>query len=524
MIENKKTLILSFIAALAVANVSGPQYVYPTYGTSLADKFGWNGIENSMVSTATFVGVSFSGPLNAWLVENLGIKNTLRIASFSAFTGLFLLAQTYAGYLSSHYMLCSIYLACTGFAGAASYICSLDSQAHNFKSHRGMSMGLTSASLGMSGLVFSQINDKYFKAAPDEQDNSTFDFLLFIGCIISVISFLGSFVLGPLQRDEIVVDLSTDLMIQDEVVTQNLNQHRYAESISSFSTSSTRFEEEEEEEESRPLLSKNVVPSADNVLLIKKMAYHQQQQQLQKEEEEPTVSGIAFFLDPVGYSLALSLLVVLGLGYVYLANIGQLLTTLSPPDISVSDAQHLRNLHVSMFSIANCGSRAVFGTLSDILQRKAGVHRLWFFWSATVGVVISMVYLVTCVSNTDQLMISTITIAITYGISFGVAPATISEFGTKVNFILFILQKKKKLIYLYLFILKGICSQLGYFIMCSRYRQSIIQCLVWYILRTRVKETRWCWYLLWLCLLRNYLFSRHRCCIHLYIYIIAGDI
>lgn len=74
MLENKKTLILSFITALAVANVSGPQYVYPTYGTSLANKFGWNGIENSMVSTATFVGVSFSGPLNAWLVENLGIK------------------------------------------------------------------------------------------------------------------------------------------------------------------------------------------------------------------------------------------------------------------------------------------------------------------------------------------------------------------------------------------------------------------------------------------------------------------
>ncbi|KAG2231518.1 hypothetical protein INT48_002912 [Thamnidium elegans] len=425
MIENKKTLILSFITALAVANVSGPQYVYPTYGTSLADKFGWNGIENSMVSTATFVGVSFSGPLNAWLVENLGIK---KVASFSAFTGLFLLAQTYAGYLSSHYMLCSIYLACTGAAGAASYICSLDSQAHNFKSHRGMSMGLTSASLGMSGLVFSQINDKFFKAAPDEQDNSTFDFLLFIGCIVSVISFLGSFVLGPLQHDELV-DIPSDL-IQDEVVTQNLNQHRYAESISSFSTSSTRFEEEEEEEESRPLLSKNVIPSADNVLLIKKIAYHQQQQQ-QQEEEEPTISGIAFFLDPVGYSLALSLLVVLGLGYVYLANIGQLLITLSPPDISVSDAQHLRNLHVSMFSIANCGSRAVFGTLSDILQRKAGVHRLWFFWSATVGLVISMVYLVTSVSNTDQLMISTITTAIVYGISFGVAPATISEFGTK---------------------------------------------------------------------------------------------
>lgn len=72
--DHKKTLILSFITALAVANVSGPQYIYPTYGTSLVDRFHWNGIENSVVGTATFAGVSFSGPLCAWMVENWGIK------------------------------------------------------------------------------------------------------------------------------------------------------------------------------------------------------------------------------------------------------------------------------------------------------------------------------------------------------------------------------------------------------------------------------------------------------------------
>lgn len=53
---------------------------------------------------------------------------TLAISSFTAFTGLFLLAQTYAGYLPNNYMLCSVYLACTGAAGAASYLCALDSQ------------------------------------------------------------------------------------------------------------------------------------------------------------------------------------------------------------------------------------------------------------------------------------------------------------------------------------------------------------------------------------------------------------
>lgn len=288
-----------------------------------------------------------------------------------------------------------------------------------------MSMGFTSAALGISGLVFSQINDKFFKSQHD--DNSTFDFLIFVGTCVAIIAFLGSFILGPID------DTSADLIQQqDDLVTHNLNNHNYTSSISSFSTSSTRFEEEDE---SRPLLSKNVIVSADNLSAIKKIA---QQQQTIEFEEEVNISGKAFFCDPVGFALSVALLVILGLGYVYLANIGQLLVSLSPPNTSRSDAQHLRNLHVSIFSIANCGSRAVFGTLSDVLQRRAGIHRLWFFWSAAVGLVIAMTFLITSVSTPDELVSCTIMTAIVYGIAFGVAPATISEFGTKVSFCLFV--------------------------------------------------------------------------------------
>lgn len=71
--SRKIALTCSFIAALVVANVSGPQYIYPTFGTSLKERFQWSGLENSFVSTAIFVGVSFSGPLCAWMIENLGI-------------------------------------------------------------------------------------------------------------------------------------------------------------------------------------------------------------------------------------------------------------------------------------------------------------------------------------------------------------------------------------------------------------------------------------------------------------------
>lgn len=73
--ETKKILLtLSFFTAIFLANVSGPQYVFPTFGPSLATRFHWSSIENSVVGTAVFVGVSFSGPLCAWLVEHLGFK------------------------------------------------------------------------------------------------------------------------------------------------------------------------------------------------------------------------------------------------------------------------------------------------------------------------------------------------------------------------------------------------------------------------------------------------------------------
>lgn len=323
-----------------------------------------------------------------------------------------------------------------------------------------MSMGLTSASLGISGLIFSQINDHFFKSQAEdgheENDTSTFDFLIFVGACIFIVTLFGSFVLGPVDKSE-AISVPNDLVQQqqqEDEVTHNLNYHTYTQSISSFSTSSTRYEEEEQEGdgEERPLISKNVIVSADNISMIKKMA-HQYQPDI-RIEEEPSISGIAFFTDPVGFSLAFALLVILGLGYVYLANLGQLILSLSPADISLGQAQHARNVHVSIFSIANCGARALFGTLSDILQRRAGVHRLWFFWCAAVGLVMSMTYLITSVSTAAELISCTIMTAIVYGklychivhvyilthaqhalstgIAFGCAPAIISEFGTKV--------------------------------------------------------------------------------------------
>lgn len=75
MLTRRKALLgLSFLFALIVSNVSGPQYIYPTFGTALDERFNWSAVQNSIVSTACFIGVSFSGPLCSWMIETLGIQ------------------------------------------------------------------------------------------------------------------------------------------------------------------------------------------------------------------------------------------------------------------------------------------------------------------------------------------------------------------------------------------------------------------------------------------------------------------
>ncbi|RCI04704.1 hypothetical protein CU098_004657 [Rhizopus stolonifer] len=363
---SKLTLALAFLSALIVANVSGPQYIYPTFGSSLNDRFEWTPVENSIVSTSCFIGVSFSGPLCAWMLESLGITKTLRISAVLVFLGPFLVAQTYAGRLPSHFILCTVYLIFTGLGGAAAFLCTLDSQSHNFKERRGLSMGLTTASVGICGVVFSQINDLLFGPnvfsvnAPYSND-STYHFLMFLSICMATGILLGSFFLGP------------------------------------------------------------IVPAYEPIL-------PDRVDQEDTIKSETTLSGTDLLKHPIGGGIFCALFIVIGIGYVYLANIGQILHAIS----SESD-QHDRNLHITLFSLGNCGSRVIFGALSDLLKNKYGVHRVWAFVYAIVTLLLALMFLVSHETiSLEELKPCTVIISMSYGILFGVAPAVTTEFGTKV--------------------------------------------------------------------------------------------
>jgi hypothetical protein len=171
------------------------------------------------------------------------------------------------------------------------------------------------------------------------------------------------------------------------------------------------------------------------------------------EEEdgaEVSISGFALLRHPIGIGLFCTLFVVLGIGYVYLANIGLILNA-----VSKESSQHARNVHITLFSLGNCGSRAFFGALSDIMRNKLGIHRLWIFVFAIISMLMTLTYLVSTTTVTsDSLIPCTLVISTAYGIVFGVAPATTTEFGTEVS--VHLLQIDITVVLTRLFI--GICS------------------------------------------------------------------
>ncbi|KAI8334570.1 major facilitator superfamily domain-containing protein [Chlamydoabsidia padenii] len=417
--------------AILVASISGPQYIYPTYGTSLATKFQWTALQNSVVSTACFMGVSFSGPLCSWLIERFGFKSTLRLSALIGFFGNFMLAQTYRGVLASHFQLCAIYLVLTGFASSAAYLCALDSQSHNFRHHRGMAMGFTSATLGLCGLIFSQINDYFFKAENGgNDDTSVYQFLVFLSIVTSTGMLIPSFILGPLP------DSSSDLHGIDEVVYQDISSYNPSDfdltmDDDACSSNPTLVDDDDDDDND----TNNNIKDDTPLLLANNMIYkptnYVQDVPVPETCEQSSISGLALFTHPISLTLFLALFVTLGVGYVYLASLGQIL--LSLPQGTISNPQHVRNTHVSLFSIANCAARAVFGTLSDVLKNQYGIHRLWLYWAGLLGLILAQLYLVMVVSSADALIPCTVGMALVYGLAFGVAPAATAEFGTEVS-------------------------------------------------------------------------------------------
>lgn len=341
-----------------------------------------------------------------------------------------------------------------------------------------MAMGFTSATLGLCGLIFSQINDHFFKAeegVDDKDDTSTYQFLLFLSIVTSIGMLIPSFVLGPLPNaSSKSLGGANDEVVYQEIRPYNPSDFDMTLDDDACSSNPTLVDEDDDSDTSSnhkhphikddtPLLANNMIYKPtnyahdDGVAIAVADAY---------SHEEPSISGLALFTHPIGLTLFLALFVTLGVGYVYLATIGQILLAL--PALQGTNPQHIRNTHVSLFSIANCAARAFFGTLSDVLKNQFGIHRLWVYWGGLIGLVAFQLYLVTGVTSSATLIPCTLGMALVYGLAFGIAPAATAEFGTDVSAI--VEWRTDWLIVCLFGFCLGVCPELGDSLVCPGFR------------------------------------------------------
>lgn len=340
-------------------------------------------------------------PFLGYLVDNHSARRVCFASSALIFFGFSFLALTYERLLPPSFILCAFYLLCTGVASSGAAVAFLSIIAKNFSSHRGTAISIPLALLGLSAFLYSQANIYLFER--------TFHFLLFIAFSAGLTMFFGSLFL-------IVVPTPSHVSTAIESGSDNsIPVDSDPSRVKGLTTEQT------------PLLNKN--SSTSHII---------------DEDNEPDIGGWQLLHNKDAISLILILVLLAGTGLMYINNVGTIIETLyhaSPahpshpyfiPTSLNSDIKKLQSFHVSLLSICSCLGRILIGPLSDIAKNSFNLSRICSLVFAGVWLFCGNLLALFWVHDMNQLWIVTTCIGLGFGILYGVAPTTCSEyFGSK---------------------------------------------------------------------------------------------
>lgn len=251
------------------------------------------------------------------------------------------------------------------------------------------------ALFGLTAFVFSQINSFFFKG-------DTFHFLLFIAITTGIFMFIGSMFLVRFPQES-----------YEEIVSPN------DENPSTLITSLNH-------EERTPLLSRH---------------------------EEPNIRGRELFQNIDAMLLGLAMLLIGGVGLMYMNNVGAIIKTLFlststypllineeyfssslPSDDALKKIQEYQNFHVTLLSLTSCFGRIFVGLMSDLSKNMYNLKRLWFLLCASLYIFIGQILAGFIIKNLNHLWISSIFIGFGYGHLFGISPTITNEWFGRIHF------------------------------------------------------------------------------------------
>ncbi|GJJ69748.1 hypothetical protein EMPS_02096 [Entomortierella parvispora] len=424
---------LSFMAACAVALVSGTPYLYSTYANQLTTKLELTAIQSNIVAAGVHYGLFLSGPLFGRLVDSRGPRTVGLLSSGLLMTGYAGLSLTYSGLFYSFGFFASfLFLILVGMGSQAGYMTSVSTNAHNFQSARGIAMGVPIACFGLSALLFAQINNLFYK-------EDTQAFLLLVakaigGTILVSVLFLTVFptqVVEPVVQSEAApASIGVGTGIGQVVLVPH----------SAVDDDSTDLSEDAEDrrrrtQERERLLQVDQAGHARNPTTTTAIAHQ-------------VPSGFQLFRTThVAQMLLLSVLFLSGPSLMYVTNAGNIIRSIyrdhmDDPSVPPSDEdlirlQQLQNFHVSLISLCSCLGRISVGLMSDVGRRGGskwwGVKRVGFLLYAGLCVWLGQTFGSRVESIQDLTSVSVL-VGLGYGSVFGVAPTIVSEWFGVSNF------------------------------------------------------------------------------------------
>ncbi|KAG0014797.1 hypothetical protein BGZ82_001654 [Podila clonocystis] len=414
------TRAASFLAACAVALVSGTPYLYSTYANQLTTRLALTALQSNIVAAGVHYGLFLSGPLFGRLVDSRGPRTVGLLAAGLLMMGYAGLSLTYSGiFYSFGFFTAFLFLIFVGMGSQAGYMTSVSTNAHNFQSARGLAMGVPIACFGLSALLFAQINNHFYK-------DDTQAFLLLVaqaigGTLLVSVLFLTVFpaelVDGPLDQEALgPASIGVGTGIGNVPISHTSDEHAHGSP-----------EEAEEHRRRTQERERLLHPSGTHSSIL--------------ANPQPPLRGFRLFrTNRVAQLLMLSVLLLSGPCLMYVTNAGSIIRSIyrdhmSDPSIPPTEEekirlQQLQNFHVSLISLCSCLGRISVGLLSDLGKRGTGkwwgASRVAFLLYAGVCVWLGQTFGSTVKVIGDLARVSTL-VGLGYGSVFGVAPTIVSE-------------------------------------------------------------------------------------------------
>ncbi|PVH92949.1 MFS general substrate transporter [Periconia macrospinosa] len=381
-ITQKKTRIVSVVAATVIALACGTNYAYSAWAPQFADKLQLSATQSNVIGTSANLGMYVSGIPMGIITDRKSPRLSGLIGMVALFVGYFPIHVAYdKGVGSMSVGLISLCSFISGLGSCAAFQAALKTATLNWPTHRGTASAFPLAAFGLSAFFYTLIAGIAFPG-----DTSSFLLLLSFGT--------SSLVLGALPFLRVVDHRPgagyTGVPTAERTRRDSNLLHR---TRSNGSKTSSRY-------------SRSSLP-----------------------QQEINITGVALLYKTQFWQLWILMGLLTGVGLMTINNIGhdvQALWNHYDPKLDKDFVVHRQLLHVSIISLCSFLGRLSSGIGSDIIVKKLGMSR---FWCVAISATVFMLAQVCAIRIEDPHYLWAVSglCGLAYGILFGVLPSLVVD-------------------------------------------------------------------------------------------------